>query len=341
MSARRSTSSSRWPPPAASARGWRSTRWSTWARCSRPHSSASRSARCGSVRWPRRRCTSCSRPSSSAWHLDQWISDAWPGPVSLFVALTIVVYLHVVFGEMIPKNLAIAGPTAPALLLVPAARLRLAGAARPWSGSWTGSPRRWSGVFGVEPKDEITSRRSPPRRSRTSSTRATHEGLLEEERRRPGPLGARVQRQGRRRRRGPASTSWSPSRSARRPADIERLVARHGFSRFPVRDGRRGARRATSTSRTSSTPTTSGRPSRCPLKRVRRLATVQPDDEVETCWGRCSTPARTWRGSSTRPATVDGVVFLEDVSRSSSARSPTRPSADGVRAGAGDAGNRP
>src|SRR6478736_10067716 len=40
-------------------------------------------------------------------------------PVSFAVALSIVVYLHVVLGEMVPKNIALAGPERAALLLGP------------------------------------------------------------------------------------------------------------------------------------------------------------------------------------------------------------------------------
>ena len=40
-------------------------------------------------------------------------------PVSFVVALAIVVYLHVVLGEMIPKNIALAGPDRAALVLGP------------------------------------------------------------------------------------------------------------------------------------------------------------------------------------------------------------------------------
>src|SRR3954469_16584593 len=39
--------------------------------------------------------------------------------VSFIVALTIVVVLHVLLGEMVPKNIAIAGPESAAMLLVP------------------------------------------------------------------------------------------------------------------------------------------------------------------------------------------------------------------------------
>ena len=47
------------------------------------------------------------------------LSDAWTSPIALVLALLVVVYLHVVVGEMIPKNLAIAGPDRAALGRVP------------------------------------------------------------------------------------------------------------------------------------------------------------------------------------------------------------------------------
>ena len=40
-------------------------------------------------------------------------------PVSFAVALSIVVYLHVVLGEMVPKNIALAGPERAAIMLGP------------------------------------------------------------------------------------------------------------------------------------------------------------------------------------------------------------------------------
>ncbi|WP_102143806.1 hemolysin family protein [Mycobacterium hubeiense] len=47
------------------------------------------------------------------------ISDAVLHTVSFFVALSIVVTLHVLLGEMVPKNIAIAGPETTAMLLIP------------------------------------------------------------------------------------------------------------------------------------------------------------------------------------------------------------------------------
>ena len=47
------------------------------------------------------------------------VPDAVLHTVSFLVAITIVVVLHVLLGEMVPKNIAIAGPESAAMLLVP------------------------------------------------------------------------------------------------------------------------------------------------------------------------------------------------------------------------------
>jgi CBS domain containing-hemolysin-like protein len=48
------------------------------------------------------------------------VPDSLFHPLAFALALTVVVYLHVVIGEMVPKNLALAGPDRAALLLGPA-----------------------------------------------------------------------------------------------------------------------------------------------------------------------------------------------------------------------------
>ncbi len=54
-------------------------------------------------------------PVAEAVHLP----DAWLHPIAFTVAMAIVVYLHVVLGEMVPKNLALAGPERAAMVLGP------------------------------------------------------------------------------------------------------------------------------------------------------------------------------------------------------------------------------
>ena len=47
------------------------------------------------------------------------LGDAFVHPIAFALALAIVVYLHVVLGEMVPKNIALAGPDRAAVLLAP------------------------------------------------------------------------------------------------------------------------------------------------------------------------------------------------------------------------------
>ena len=47
------------------------------------------------------------------------VPEAWLHPVSLVIALLLVVSAHVALGEMVPKNIAIAGPEQTALMLAP------------------------------------------------------------------------------------------------------------------------------------------------------------------------------------------------------------------------------
>ena len=47
------------------------------------------------------------------------LPDSWLHPLSFAIALALVVYLHVVLGEMVPKNLALAGPERAAMALGP------------------------------------------------------------------------------------------------------------------------------------------------------------------------------------------------------------------------------
>jgi CBS domain containing-hemolysin-like protein len=48
------------------------------------------------------------------------VSESWLHPVAFTLGMTAVVYLHVVLGEMVPKNLALAGPERAAVVFGPA-----------------------------------------------------------------------------------------------------------------------------------------------------------------------------------------------------------------------------
>ncbi|QUR69747.1 hemolysin family protein [Mycobacterium spongiae] len=76
--------------------------------------------------------------------------------VSFAVALAIVVILHVLLGEMVPKNIALAGPERTAMLLVPPylVYVRLA---RPFIVFYNMCANAILRAIGVEPKDELDS----------------------------------------------------------------------------------------------------------------------------------------------------------------------------------------
>jgi CBS domain containing-hemolysin-like protein len=87
---------------------------------------------------------------------DFGVSESLQYPISFAIALTLVVYLHVVVGEMVPKNIALFAPDRSALVLGPPLVLivRILGpfiVVLNWVANIT------LRAFGVTPKDEVTS----------------------------------------------------------------------------------------------------------------------------------------------------------------------------------------
>lgn len=82
------------------------------------------------------------------------IPDTVLHTVSFVIALGVVVTLHVLLGEMVPKNIAIAGPEAAAMLLIPPylVYMRLA---KPFIAFYNWCANTTLRSFGVEPKDEL------------------------------------------------------------------------------------------------------------------------------------------------------------------------------------------
>ena len=74
--------------------------------------------------------------------------------LSLMIALAIVVTLHVLLGEMVPKNIALAGPERTAMLLVPP-YLVYVRAARPFIAFYNRCATLVVRALGVEPKGEL------------------------------------------------------------------------------------------------------------------------------------------------------------------------------------------
>ena len=161
------------------------------------------------------------------------VPDGLLHPIALVIALAVVVFLHMVIGEMVPKNIALAGPERSALLLGPLL----------YAVAWVLRPVIWLlnmaanlvlRILRVEPKDEVTSA-------------FNHEevaGLIAESRR-EGLLGEGHQAL------LTGALEFDEQRVAdvviplaematvgrdRTVAELEGLCAETGFSRFPVVD---------------------------------------------------------------------------------------------------------
>ncbi|HTW14086.1 MAG TPA: hemolysin family protein [Nocardioides sp.] len=152
-------------------------------------------------------------------------------PISFVIALVVVVFLHVVLGEMVPKNIAIAGPDRAALVLGPP-MLGVVTVLRPVIVALNAIANGTLRLLKVEPKDEISS--SYTREEVAALVEESRgEGLLEADEydRLAGALGftektvAAVLM--------PRATLSTVLRGSS-PADVEALCAATGFSRFPV-----------------------------------------------------------------------------------------------------------
>ena len=84
------------------------------------------------------------------------VPAAFVHPIAFAIALSLVTYLHVVFGEMVPKNIALAGPERMAVVLAPVL-VGIVTVLRPLLWVLNGIANGILRLLKVEPKDEVTS----------------------------------------------------------------------------------------------------------------------------------------------------------------------------------------
>lgn len=154
-------------------------------------------------------------------------------PISFAIALSLVVFLHVVFGEMVPKNLALVGPDRASLLLGPF-MLAVIAVLKPFVVSLNGLANLAVRLLRIEPKDEVAS----------TYTHDEVAGLVEESRREGlldedeyGLVSGALDFHD-----GHVDQVLLPMDGLvtiaphATPVDVEQACARTGFSRFPVLD---------------------------------------------------------------------------------------------------------
>jgi magnesium and cobalt exporter, CNNM family len=159
------------------------------------------------------------------------VPEALLHPVAFALAMTVVVFLHVVVGEMVPKNIALAGPERSALVLGPALAAVVT-VLKPFIVALNAVANGVLRLLRVQPKGEVAS----------TFTREEVAGLVEESRRDglldadeynllAGALGFQ-ERTVDRVLLPAAGLTTIPRRAS--VAEVEQRVAATGFSRFPV-----------------------------------------------------------------------------------------------------------
>lgn len=161
------------------------------------------------------------------------VPDGLIDPIAFVIALAVATYLHMLFGEMVPKNIALADPERAALLLGPPL-VTTARALRPVIIAVNAFANTLLRLLRVEPKDEITAAFSDDELSRMV-TDAGQAGLLDER------AALRLHDALELGRRPVGEVVRSPEHVVRAPFGItpeglERLAASSGYSRFPVAD---------------------------------------------------------------------------------------------------------
>ncbi|MFH8484270.1 hemolysin family protein [Streptomyces longisporoflavus] len=152
-------------------------------------------------------------------------------PIAFVIALTVATYLHMLIGEMVPKNIALAAPARTALLLGPPL-VALTRALRPVVFGINAFANTLLKLLKVEPKDEVESVYTDDQLARmvVDSSAAGLLSAADGERLRDAlelgtrPVGEILV---------PVAEMHTVEHSVT-PARLERVAAEAGFSRFPV-----------------------------------------------------------------------------------------------------------
>lgn len=163
------------------------------------------------------------------------VADYLLHPISFAIALSIMVYLHVVVGEMVPKNLALAGPDRTALILTPVMTV-IVKLLHPLISGLNYVANHILRLFGIEPKGEIASTFTADEVAGFVEE-SRREGLISED---EGELLSGALRFDERKVKAilqPLDETITMTTKTT-PEEIEALVAQTGYSRFPVKTTR-------------------------------------------------------------------------------------------------------
>jgi CBS domain containing-hemolysin-like protein len=240
------------------------------------------------------------------------LPDEAIGTIAFIITLLLVSYLHVVFGEMVPKNLSFSVPDRAVLLLAPP--LVFVGKVfKPIIVALNAVSNGVVRLFGVEPKDEAASAFTLDEVA-TIVNQSTREGILVDS---TGALVAAFEFTEKKVRDValPLSALITLTEQAT-PSDVERAVAKYGYSRYVIVDDEQvpmGYIHLKDVLRFDDLVDNGDESKPVPAKRIRQLVSVFEGSDVEDA-------LTTMRRSGAHVARVfdeegntTGVLFLEDI----------------------------
>ena len=236
------------------------------------------------------------------------VPEAVLSSVSFAITLLLVTYLHVVIGEMVPKNLALAVPERAALILAPVL-YALAMAIRPLVGGLNAVSNGILRLFRFEPKDEATSTYTleqvedivehSTREGALSDVSGALSNTFEFTEKKVSDVAVPLEK----------LIAFSETVT---PREVEQAVAKHGFSRYPLKDdnnelvGYLHLKDVIDLDHDEADDP-------FPAKRVRSLITLSASMELEDALASMRRVHAHMAKTVDRTGNIQGVLFLEDI----------------------------
>jgi CBS domain containing-hemolysin-like protein len=231
------------------------------------------------------------------------------GVIGFIVALLLVTFLHVVIGEMVPKNLAFSVPDRAALLLAPPLVL-VSKIFHPVIGTLNWLANMILRAFRVEPKDEATSTYTLDEVANIVE-QSTREGVLNDASgaltnafefttKKVADVEVPI-----------AEMVLLPPTSS--PADIQKAVATHGYSRYILTNGGAEPIGYLHLKDVMDLTDPAAFQAPVPAKRVRRLTSVLASSDLEDALAAMRRAGSHVARSLDADGTTTGVLFLEDI----------------------------
>ena len=228
--------------------------------------------------------------------------------VAFAVALLVVTFLHVTFGEMVPKNISVSVADKAALLLAPPLMF-IARMVKPIIAALNWSANHILKLMRIEPKDEVTSSFTLEE-VQSIVQESTRHGLVDDD---AGLITGALEFS-----EHTASTVMVPLgklvmlKAATTPAQFEKQVSRTGFSRFPMLDDDGMLSGYLHIKDVLSIPEDGYRQ---PIaeSHIRSLANLAMDDEIEKAMSVMQRTGSHLARVIGPDGLTQGVLFLEDV----------------------------